>query len=248
MSQIKLCIVAGGGGARADFVAGWLGTLPGFVNNFWFIDPFTGVSYGRQGDIRSIDSGQSIESILQNTNLELNKNAKFTWSTACHGYWLKGADYQAMIDAGSIKFLSIDTRGADQNKISWEFITKTYLSHRKQMDSVRGFSEQWLIDTFVNKPHPTDQDRIDRLKSMILERQKNGNLSFTSLNSSVPGQRIKYTELFQAGGSRYLCDQLEIDVSNCYHRYWDSMLEFSNSPETIDVWGVEWRRQDCFSN
>jgi hypothetical protein len=243
MSQIKLCIVAGVGGARADFVAGWLGTLPGFVNNSWLIDPFTGVSYGRQGDIRSIDSGQSIESILQNNNLELHKNANFTWATACHGFHLKGSDYQAKINDGLIKFLSINTHGADQNKISWEFITKTYLSHRKHMDSVRGFSEQWIIDSHIKKSQPTNQDRIDQLH-LMLENQKSN--AFVSLNSSVPGQQVKYIKLFQSGGSRYLCNQLDIDVSNCYHRYWDSMLEFSDSPETINVWGLDWRRQDWF--
>jgi hypothetical protein len=245
MTQIKLCIVAGAGGARADFVAGWLGTLPGFVNNSWLIDPFTGVSYGRQGDIRSIDSGQSIELILQNNNLELHENTKFTWATACHGYHLKGSDYQAGIDSGLIKFLSIDTHGADQNKISWEFITKTYLSHRKHMDSVKGFSEQWIIDLHIKKSQPTNQDRIDQLKLMLGNQKSN---AFTSLNTSVPCQKLEYTKLFQSGGSRYLCDQIEVDVLSCYHRYWDSMLEFSNSPEIINVWGYEWRRQEWFSS
>lgn len=38
---IRLYIVVARLGARGDFLAGWLGTLPNFIDTQWHIDPDT---------------------------------------------------------------------------------------------------------------------------------------------------------------------------------------------------------------
>ena len=127
MTPIKLVIVAGIGGARADFVAGWLGLLPMFVNSRWTLDPETGVSYGFQGNCRAIDQQQSISQVLSSQGCTLDQNAKFTWAVACHGYDLKPENYLPHIDQGTIKFVSINTKGVDPKIIHWEDLNNVVL-------------------------------------------------------------------------------------------------------------------------
>ena len=42
--KVKSLLVIGPGGARMDFVAGWLGKLPNFIDVNWTINPVTGHS------------------------------------------------------------------------------------------------------------------------------------------------------------------------------------------------------------
>ena len=232
---VKLVIVFGIGGARADLVAGWLGTLPGFVNSRWIIDPETGVSYGHQGNIRAIDQNVPLEEVLNNQGLTLDPNAEFTWAVACHGYNLKLQDFKQHIDSGAVKFVYVDARTANQNKVAWEFYVKTYLSHRRSLESVRGWSEQWIIGQDLS-----DQERIQKLKNLLTTHRNR------HIIPAVPCDVIDYSKAFVPGGSRYICDVLGITAPDVYHQYYDSVLPYTHSPESINVWGVNWQRQDYF--
>ena len=53
----KVILVAGSGGARMDFVAGWLGILPQFLDGEWRIDPLTGLSHGFMMYTKLLDYG-----------------------------------------------------------------------------------------------------------------------------------------------------------------------------------------------
>lgn len=228
-------IVAGTGGARADFVAGWLGTLPGFVNSRWIIDPETGVSYGYMGDLRAIDQNQKLESVLSSQGLVADPEAEFTWAVSCHGDTLASKDFQSLIDSGAVRFAWIDCSRANPNTIAWEFYVKTYLSHRRAMDSVKGWAEQWVIGNNLS-----DREKTQRLQKML----KNHQVCYNKIN--LPCVQIDYVETFCAGGSRYLCQCLGLSASDKHHQYWDSVLPFSQSPSNVRAWGVEWRQQDWF--
>ena len=241
MTPIKLIIVAGIGGARADFVAGWLGLLPMFVNSRWTLEPETGVSYGFQGNCRAIDQQQSISQVLLSQGCILDQNAKFTWAVACHGYDLKPKDYLPHITQETIKFVSIDVQDVDPIIIHWEFLVKTYLSHRRTMDCVKGYAEEWIIDNMINLPTITDQDRVDQMHKLL--NQKHYFNRTRSLPSTMPSVMINYTQLFCTGGSRYLCQALGIDVSDSYHQYWDKIVSCADSPKQIRVWDTDWSIQ-----
>ena len=243
MSKVTLLFVTGVGGARADFVAGWLGTLPGFVNSRWLIDPTTGVSYGQMGNFRGVDSGADIHELLQEQNVLLDPEADFTWAVAVHGWGITLEQFKMLIFLGAVKFLSIDISKADHKKVKWEFFVKTYLSHRRQLESIQGYSEQWVVDSMMEKSKDiTDQDRVKTLKYLMSVHTPT--TKYISLNDSVPATQLDYVELFAPGGSRYLCKQLQIATSDRHHQYWDAMLSFSDSPESIEVWGHTWNRAD----
>jgi hypothetical protein len=239
MTPIKIWFVVGLGGDRADFVSGWLGTLPGFVNNRWLIDPVSGVSYGYMGNFRSIDQGVPVDDIAKSYQLTISPHAEFIYAAACHGIRLNFKNYQSYVESGAIRFVTIDTSQANLNTINWEFYVKTYLSHRRTLDAVQGTCEQWVIDNQINLGTITDSDRIDKLKQLL-------SCPGVRKVSNYPTTLIDYTKLFCPGGSRYLCNQLSITAADSHHRYWDSMLEFSRSPDTINVWGVQWNKQDYF--
>ena len=244
MTPIKIWFVVGIGGARADFVSGWLGTLPGFINNRWLIDPESGVSYGCMENFRSIDQGVPIDDITKHYQLTVNPQSEFIYAAACHGTQLDFRKYQSYVESGAVRFITIDISQADLNTIYWEFYVKTYMSHRRTLDAVQGICEQWVIDSQIDHDNITDSDRINKLKQLITSSTTN---KFSSV-LNYPTTVGIYNKLFCPGGSRYLCNQLSITASDSHHQYWDSMLQFSRSPESVSVWGVQWNKQDYFSD
>lgn len=236
-------MVAGWGGARADFVAGWLGLLPTFINNKWTIDPETGLSHGFQINIREIDKqpDYSISSALSAHGCALDQHAEFTLALSCHGENFQSRDYLSYIDQGTIKFVSIDIKEADHQTIQWEFLVKTFLSHRRALHAVRGDSLRWPIDLIINKPTITDQDRIDQMYKLLNEKKKF--YKTKSLPTTIPSLTVNYNRLFDEGGSRYLCQVLEIDVPDSYHQYWDTVLPCATSPKQLRVWDTDWSIQ-----
>jgi hypothetical protein len=244
MSLVKLIIVAGNGGARADFIAGWLGLLPNFINSYWNIDPATGCSIGCMGNLREIDREIPVEIAVRNQQLTLSPAATTTWAVACHGNQLDINDYQEHINNESVKFLSIDTGGAEKNRIAWDFVVKTYLSDRRGLDWARR-SKHWVVDDSIDGVL-SDEKRVAKVRQLLT------NLSSLGRNVSLPNSfsstTINYVELFQPGGSYYLCNQLNIEASNTHHKIWDFMIQLADAPDNITVWGVEWKKQDYFSN
>ena len=59
---------------------------------------------------------------------------------------------------------------------------------------------------------------------------------------------LDYTKLFTPGGSYYLCDRLELDAPQVCHDFWDQMLPFACSPDSINVWNHDWKKNDFFNS
>lgn len=247
MTPVKLLIVAAAPGARADFVAGWLGTTPEFLNSNWNIDPETGISLGAMGNLRSIDtSGQDPELALQNWNLKLSAQAKITWAVSCHGFTLQPEVYRPYIDTGAIKFVSIDTSAVSKNLITWEFIVKTFMTKRRALDWVQR-NQSYVVDEHVGRDSVTDQQRQDFLIK-ILNSPKLPSHTNQSLPKSIPSTHLNYTELFQPNGSKYLCHRLNMKVADHFHQLWNAMLNFSNSSTEIAIWGTTWKKSDWLAD
>jgi hypothetical protein len=246
MSSVKLLIVSAPGGARADFTAGWLGTLPEFVNSYWNIDPTTGVSLGNMGRLRQIDYDKQLPTqVLNSCQLELSNQSSLTWAVACHGYQIDGKMYEPYINNGSIKFLSIDISKADKSKINWEFFAKTYLSTRRGLDWVQR-DKSYIIDDHISADSICDQQRIDKIINLLEHTKVPNVLKDLSLPTDVPAVILDYVQLFDENGSRYLCDKLDLVVPERHHHLWKSMLLFADCPEEIKLWGVTWKKSDWF--
>jgi len=247
MTPIQLIFICGTGGARADFVAGWLGLQSNFVNNYWNIDPATGVSIGHMGNLRLVKNVESLDSALNNFGFELTNRGDMHWAVACHNSVFQDNSLIPLVAQEKILVLDIDTASADVSKIKWEFVVKTYLSKRREIHNCRN-CDFWEIDKIINKENITNDDRIAQVKSTLVQLNQNTNWSKWSnfLNEELNPLKIEYSKLFCQGGSKYLTSILKLDVDIIYHNYWDSMLEYADSPIELNVWGHVWAKQNYF--
>jgi hypothetical protein len=131
-------------------------------------------------------------------------------------------------------------------RIKWEHVVKTFLSTNKLSYTPVPGRKKWLIDSVINKPKDqiTNEDRIVAVDQQLKIPVKYGHPG----NSANGATNIEYNLLFQVDGSRLLCRELGIDVIDCYHQYWNSMLPLIDSPDTLTVWGHTWNYNDYFTD
>lgn len=248
MIPIKLKLISGVGGARIDFVAGWLGTLPGWINNQWQIDPITGQSNGFMRMTKPLDHGNNdISTLLKDLNLELSPHAKFYWAGACHGFYNK-IDISNLLNSGSVELWRIQVRDVDINEIIWNHIVKTFMSHDTRISRLQD-QTPYLIDRRIKDAQPSvvidDQLRIEFMHDLI-NQIKQGFLSMVNNleQSTVPAKIIEYREIASVDGSYYLQQMFDLNVPEACHKMWANMIPLSFSPDSIQTWGHCWRRAD----
>lgn len=239
---IKLFIVAAPGGGRADFVAGWLGTLPKFINNMWSIDPLTGVSIGEMGKLRGIDCPNAqLSTVLNDLQLELSAITNWTWAGSCHGNFLDHNQILPFIESGLVKILIIDTSTVDIDWLNWQFFAKTYLGQRRNFSLVSR-NESWIIDNRIVAKTITDDDRIFEARKMLGNFK---NQTRETIKTSLPATVINYSKLFCNNGSKHLAEALNLDAVPDYcHSIWNTLLPYADTPDTVEAWGVKWHRKD----
>lgn len=225
MIDARCCLVTGHGGARMDFIAGWLGCLPGYIDNSWSINPVTGASNGDQKQIKNLDSNKQLtlsECLKNNLNINLDAAAPVCYAGSLHGWHLA----QQIQDYNGVKILYIDISNADQSTILWEFFVKTYLGNKDRFSLLRTDKNHNLdfILANTNKQSSIILPRIDVAKTIVLD----------------------YSQLFVEHGSRYLTDRLGIVVDDIYHNFYNSNLRYANSPNEINYQGRNWRKSDYF--
>ena len=241
--KCRLKLILYPAGARGDFVCGWAGLLPTVIDNEWRIDPITGISQGNF-ETKRLDHGASLDDILKKQNILLDANSDLFYVAPCHGHNVDLNMLQTLVDSGTIQLYVIDVANADKSIIAWECIVKTYLSQRNTI-----FFEEthrsWHIDYDIDLPYEeiTNQHRIDTVTHKAHRITVQPVAKF--LTSSII-TKLDYTKLFVPGGSSYFCDQLGLDAPQSCHNYWDQMLQFVSSPESINVWGHAWNKKDFF--
>ena len=101
---VKCILITGSPGTKYDFVAGWLSTLPLFMNNFWHIDPVTGKSYG-QTHIDGLDIFEinSLELELANYNYIADATSGYTVVYPLSGHNLQHQISPELVTSGAVK-------------------------------------------------------------------------------------------------------------------------------------------------
>jgi hypothetical protein len=231
-----------------DFVAGWLGTLPGFVDSRWSIDIGTGLSLGDTYVTKALDNPNSdINRIMYHPGMCLDKDADLIWTGSCHGFML--SRLKSLNELGQVDIVYIDLTGADIDSIYWEFLAKTFLTKRRHISDCLN-QNFWVIDrNIINKEKQliSDQDRIE--KFIQLSKRKN---QITQQINNIKLDGIKhtnllYTDLFQPTGSYYLLDQLRLVASERHHELWQSALKLSTTPDQVEAWGKLWIKSDLLN-
>jgi len=246
-TPIKITMVSGQPGARTDFVAGWLGTLPNFIDNYWYIDPETGQSNGKMRMTKQFRPGFDIDDVLSSNGYKLSQMSSLTFAGAWHPWHnYKVEKLDLYVNSGLINICHIDVEPECVAKVFWENKVKTGLSSwtsrigQPELPLQWGVDQIMLRDGLVQKIEDiTNQQRIDFFE---MQMRRNGILKPVT----VPYSHCvtSYKELFQPGGSYHLCDKLGITVDQRYHKYWDAMLSVADSPDELTVWGRTWWRQD----
>jgi hypothetical protein len=255
--KLKILFVMGAGGTRIDFVSGWLGTLPNFVNSNWTLHPHYGVSSGFQTSLKELDRlFCPISNLLP--NVELDSQSKITYAASYHGVALESLREE--IIENKIKLSKITFTREQFVDITWEFAVKVFLRPLIEYDRYQKKDKDRLeygIDRLIaycdNIPiHDiTDELRIRSVKDKI--RNHLLGLHYLWRDDSallgMPYTPLEFNKLFSvAGGSRYLCEQLNIlDSTARHHDFWDAMLPFATSEDSYDVWGYHWTRGDVLA-
>jgi len=244
MINVRFKLILSGGGARGDFVAGWAGLLPNVINNWWSIDPVTGRSNG-SFDTRHVETSGSFEQLFLEKNLILDPASNLVYVGPMHGHRLDLPTISRLCATGAVDVYYIDISKVEYSSIRWEFVVKTFLIHRNTVDNIQRHSE-WLIDQYINLPYLdiTNDHRIAEVKNQLNDRtyyiKKLENKFLNNENVTV----LDYQSLFQPGGSSYLCDKMGLSANDTLHKFWDTMLPVATSPESINVWGYQWNKQD----
>jgi hypothetical protein len=242
MIKTKAIITTGIPGARIDFVAGWLGTLPNFIDSQWRVDPITGRSVGVSNIIRPVDKTEVyVESILHDFKMELDPLSEINVSLACHGRTLENK----VKNQNAITFVRINTSHCDKKNIFWEFIVKTYLTTQRWQHAYEHDQVYHIDDLLKNQQiEITDINRQNFLLNLI----DNFSPICDPLLTGLSAIDIDYNKLFVSGGSQHLVKCLEINnATDKHHRLWDNNLQLATSPDTIEKFGKVWRKQDYFN-
>ena len=226
MIDAEIWLITGTGGSRIDFTAGWLSSLPGFVDNQFRIKFDTGVSVSDANITKSLDgSGRRLSSILNDFNINAVQTADLHYVGVSHGQY-----QEDQIDVPA-RVVYIDVTSADFAKIRWEFVVKTFLSRQQTLQNLsntvranENFDEQIKFE-------------LDRIKFLNENNYRDG--------LPRPQHRVDivldYTKLCVPGGSYYLLEQLGITASDRYHMAYDQLLPISASPEEVTVFGQVYR-------
>lgn len=246
MTDIRLKLIFASPGARGDFVCGWTGLLNNVIDNGWKLDPLSGRSqlliYFKS--VKHLNLNNLINH-LSNDKLELNASSNLFFVAPHHGEMLGLQHFDPLINHDSIQVYAIDHRTADETTLKWDCAVKSYLVPRKDSYAL-GENKKYLIDSTIkiSEDPITDQQRIIQVEKYLeLAKRPLDTYHFLSHKKIC---LLDYQELFRPGGSRYLCQQLELSASPEQHRFWDHMLTFATSPDEIECWGRVWRKSDYF--
>lgn len=240
MIGVQLVLTIGIPGSRLDFVSGWLGTLPGFVDAQWYIDPETGRSFTTANSLRPVDKvdygTETLSRVLGFEGFELDPTSSIRLSQGCHGRTLS-SKFRTQ-DVPAVKVVRIDTDDADRKKIFWEYLVKTYMSRQRWIQAIED-DQEYNVDRLLNLAglEINDRNRVEFIESVI---EKDYYARPTPAVEGLSYVTIAYDKLFTVDGSQELCKQLELDVDECYHQLWRKNLTMCDSPKTIVKFGKTW--------
>ena len=233
----RLRIIVARPGARGDFLAGLLGTLPDSVDTLWRIDVDTGRSLGLMTCFKHIDtepvSSDCLNQVLATRNYQLDARAPWVFNMACHGYQLE----HKISDASAVQIIQI-VDDQHQEKINWEYTVKTWFARDRQEHNIRD-NEFGQADRTA--PNTTAQQRVDIVKQFSRSCARvNVDQALTGLDVV----RFEYKRLFVPGGSRGVEKALGLNIANHYHVLWNTQLYFANSRSSYSEFDYKWTQKN----
>lgn len=241
MIPVKLTIILAQGGARGDFVAGWLGTLDNYIDTQWRIDINTGKSAGLMNCFKSLNqfncNSDTLSQIISNRRYIMDPESP--WSFAFSWHSLSILNKITPNDLPAVKVLRVTTEGVDPLHLVWEFTAKTFLSTERYESSV---NEGIFCNVDRLCPGESDQQKVRYVKECA-NRLYNSIIKNT-YRATPNAIDISYQQLFRPGGSRYLCNCLQTSASERHHALWDSSLQLAESKLEYVSMGITWTKSN----
>jgi len=239
MINTRLFIAVGVGGSRIDFLSGWLGSLPNFIDSQWRIDVETGRSFTLANCIRNIDlyptGPQTLKTLLGDRDIHLDPNSTTNFAVSSHGFLLEQNMQKDDLLATTI--IRLDTDSVDYKKLNWEYTVKTFMSYHR-LEHAFHTNEFYTTDAHLKNRGlaVTDDNRAMLVEESLAKAQ----FIATPKLSTLPTVTVRYEDIFQRGGSFHLASQLGITCPPVYHQLWDNNLQYVEAPKEIVKFGRTW--------
>jgi hypothetical protein len=256
----KVYIILGIGGSRKDFLTGWLGTLPNFINTRWFVDLATGVSVSDVSFIKEIDAlpELTLKDMLARKNIFFdNDDSNLNIAVGFHGLSIENSLRD--LDDSQYEIINIDVNPEMMERIFWEQFVKNFLKYNRTLQDLE---DNDLLNKYIlTYVHPvenpfelTNEEQIEIIKNLYPKFNTNDTGWEEKMKSMIHWckqldkiktmHRVNYNDLFTPGGSKTLCDTIGFTVPEVNHRFWDAMIPFAESPTEIDFIGHIWKKSD----
>lgn len=258
MTDAQILMLVGVPGCRKDFVLGWLSCLPKFLDIGWRVEMSTGKSFctsvTKNLEIPGLDISNIKDYYQKYAQINLCSGAEYCYPSAAHGYkFFDRADVQPHLDNKSLSLYYLNIDHADKQTIKWECYAKNFL-----VTETRKTDGKYMVDIDIDSiilrtrnlalSEITNEIRIDEFQN-ILKNVTNDEPKEFKQEFGGAYIELDYTQLFQeTGGSRYLCNVLGITAEDRMHKYWDFLLPYIRTPDTIVRWGKVWNRHELTFN
>jgi hypothetical protein len=254
----KLYILLGIGGSRKDFVTGWLGTLPNFINTRWYLNLATGGSFSDAYYIKELDAlpDMTFKQMLLEKDISIDSDAKLNLAVSCHGLHL--ANSLSDLNSDQYEIINIDVDDDTLPTIFWEQFVKNFLRHNNTIEELENnnFSNRNIL-RYVSSIEDIDALTNDEQIKVIEGLYPNYDMTMPESVQDIKNRllwcrnqdtidihHINYKDLFISGGSTTLCDSIGISAPTINHAFWDAMLPFAKSPGKLEFLGKTWNRTD----
>lgn len=252
----KCVVVTGVGGARTDFVAGWLSTvLPTFFisNDSWKLYPVTGRSYiGSEyflwanflfHDAEKIQRDQCIEWLLE--TYSPNSNNFLIQKTHYLCEYIKNRLPPDLFDKLLIVNIVSDDNLETAVNLGWEFIVKTFFPKNIHNLKIWESQQSNTTDNTGIEDNLSDQQYVELLFSSVISRiTAPGWLVRESCNNYPNVINVPYLELLTPKGKELLANSFNVELNMAQKHSWDSSLAVARSPDIIDAFGRSWSKTD----
>ena len=216
-------------GSRGDFLAGWLASLPGSLDDDWSIDCSTGKSFTSASYFKLFPQyqGQTLENFVKCWGCFLDSNKARFKAAVTHNDHIVGLMSSWARERCTI--VSIQTDLESLRRIAWENFVKQYLTVQQQNGQTK-----YLIDLCLVENHSDDSRRY-----YAEEKFRQGIPKWMREWSPCQSADIvfHYKDIFRRGGSQIIADGLDLKLEHEYHNLWNLSLSAAESPPQIQRWG-----------
>lgn len=234
----NIWFILGPGGARMDFVAGWISnTFGNFIKYQWSIDASNGKSWIFPMPYKHVDHDDNItfDEIVKQCQDEFKYSPDTTIVFPCHGFKLKEKLNQHHFKKYNFKFIKINYSESNIPFIIWEGLIKnnysTELSNPLFKRAING--ERLIHDYHV--PWKT---------FLVQENLLNQSLSYIK-QFGYEIISLDFDEVIKTDGSYHILEKLNLPpvrVEN--HDFYNRNLRQSFSPESVTINNNEFNKKE----